>query len=207
MSFADERWTDVSLAGVTMNPVRGANKAHYGFVDLCVLLRRPDGSVESVVDCRTRARDNPNQLGEFTADETERFRINGFAYAQNAHSVAPIISTLSAYTRNTLPVSANQRLCKRLLCNAARLTGAQVDNAGVFLLRERSRWIDLGIWRLNAEKRQLPSAERFSGLLLPPRARVEEMFSRLPALAASLGVDPKWSVRELLDWQDRLVQF
>lgn len=207
MSFAEECWTKVPLAGITMNPVCGPNKAHYGFVDLCVLLRRPDGSVESVVDCRTRARDNPNQIGEFTADETERFRLNGFAYAQNAHRVAPIISALSAYTKLSLPVAVNESLCKRLLCNAARLTGAQVDNAGVFLLRQRSRWINLGLWRFNAEERRLPSAERFSGLLLPPRARVEEMFARLPALAASLGVDPKWSVKELLDWQDTLVPF
>ena len=207
MSFADESWTKVPLAGVTMNPVRGPNKAHYGFVDLCVLLRRPDGSTETVVDCRTRARDNPNQLGEFTADETERFRINGFAYAQNAHRVAPIISTISAYTRNTLPVSANPSLCRKLLCNAARLTGAPVDNAGVFLLRERSRWIDLGLWRLNAKERQLPGAEPFSGLLLPPKERVEWMFARLPALASSLGVEPDWSVKQLLDWQDTLVPF
>lgn len=207
MSFAEECWTKVPLAGITMNPVCGPNHTHYGFVDLCVLLRRPDGSVESVVDCRTRARDNPNQIGEFTADETERFRLNGFAYAQNAHRVAPIISALSAYTKLSLPVAVNENLCKRLLCNAARLTGAPVDNAGVFLLRQRSRWINLSLWRFNAEERRLPSAERFSGLLLPPRARVEEMFARLPALAASLGVDPRWSVKELLDWQDTLVPF
>jgi|GEM_PF-3458897 len=197
------KWHEHPIAGVSMNPIKGSLFDYYGFCDLAVLVQRPGGHVETIVDCRTRVAVSP-LLGNFTDAETVRFKIIGFSYATEAVPVLGTLKTICMGTRDCVPVAVNSRLCSKLLHRAVRLDegqGHKFDKKGVFMLRERSRWIDLGLWRLNA------GAERFSGTSITPKERVLEAIDRMPKLAIALGIDPSWTLSELLDWQEKLIPF
>jgi hypothetical protein len=202
-------WTECPLVGVTMNPIRGTKDAYHSFVDLCIV-RSFNGKHETVVDCRTRASDEDHWLGSFSDREMRQFKLDGMSYAREAKKVGPILAGLHQFVAGCIPVSANVRLCRDLLCRAARHAegaGIRVERTNVFLLREKSRWIDIGLWRRTAERRKLPFAEPFCAIDVKPRVRVESMLDRVPLLAKSLDIDPKWTIKELLDWQDELIPF
>lgn len=197
-------WTEWPLVGVTLNPIKGPHLDYYAFCDLCVLRRTPDGVTETVVDSRVRCLTRWGDvrcIGDFTSEETERFDLVGYRYPAAARPAKDVLEAVCFGARGSLPVAVNPKVCQRLLYKAVRLeegAGPVFDRSEVFVLRERSRWVNLGAWMRHAK------ADGFSGLKLAPKPRVVEALDRLPVLAAKLGIDPKWTVKELLDWQDRI---
>lgn len=206
MSISDIKWTSLPLVGVSMNPIRGPHSDYYAFCDLAVAILYPDGKTETVVDARTRcipAHDEVRRLGDFTADETKKYNLFG-EYAKTARPVEDLLHVISANCKGCVPLAINAPLSKRLLHRAIRVaegTGSSFDKKDVFVLREKSNWLDLSLWRINT------GAERFSGHPTPPRDRLTEAFGRLPALAAEAKVSPKWLLPELFKWQGALIPF
>lgn len=205
MSIADVKWTSSPLVGVSMNPIRGPHATYYGFCDLAVVILYPDGNTETVVDCRTRcipATDDIRRLGEFTAEETKKYNLFG-DYARDARDVGDLIKTISVSCKGCIPLAINVQLCKTLLHRSVRIAEASAtfDKKDVFVLRERSNWIDLGLWRINT------GAERFSVHPTPPRERLLEAFARLPSLIDEAKVSRNWFPNELFKWQGGLIPF
>jgi hypothetical protein len=202
-------WHTHPLVGISLNPVRGHLVVYNGFVDLAIV-RRHQGVTETVVDCRTRASDEEHNLGSFSPEEMARFRLEGFGYAQEAKPVGPILAGLHKTIAGCVPVAVNPTICRNLVHRAVRLAegaGTHVNTKNVFLLRPMSRWIDLGLWRIQAEIRRVDGAEPFGGLSLSPRDRVVEALDRLPVLARSLEIPEWWTLKELLGWQNDLIPF
>jgi hypothetical protein len=202
----NRHWTEWPIAAVSLNPIRGEQRDYYAFCDICVVLHHPTGIRETVVDCRTRCLTRWGEhkcIGDFTSLETERFDLVGWRYLQAAREVRGVLETICFGVKGALPMAVNPALCRKLLYKAVRLEEGPkrdlFDKDGVFMLRERSRWLDLGRWR-----RAMPQAEPFSGLKATPLVRVHEALDRLPIYSAALGTDPFSTVSELLDWQERL---
>jgi len=159
---------------------------------------------ETVVEARTRCLTRWGEhrcIGDFTAAETIKFDLVGWRYQQAAREMGDVLDTLCFGVKGAIPVAVNPKLCRKLLHKQVRLEEGQkhrFQKDGVYMLRERSRWIDLGAWR-----RAVPQSEPFSGLAVSPRARVIEALDRLPALAQAIGADPFSTTSELLDWQEK----
>lgn len=200
----DVPWTKLPLVGVSMNPIKGPHIDYYSFCDLAVLIRRPDGTIETVVDCRTRCLPpDGHTLGNFTAEETLKYNLVGFDYAQAAKDVGPLLTSIAWASKGCVPLAIHSQVCRALLHRAVRMEegrGTTFDKKDAFVLREKSRWIDLGLWRLNS------GAERFSGAL-SPRERLLDAFDRMPALAKDLRIAPHWTLPELLDFQGQMIPF
>jgi hypothetical protein len=149
-----------------------------------------------------------NCIGDFTDKEAIRFGLQGWDYIERARHAGDVIEDLCREAVGCVAVAVNAFLCRRLLLEAVRKaerTGYTFDKKNVFCVREKSRWIDLGLWRREAERRGL-SPEPFSGLKLAPLPRANEALDRLPVLAKALGV-LDWPLSRVLDWQDTLPPF
>jgi hypothetical protein len=200
-------WTEWPLVAVSLNPIKGWQPDYYGFCDLCIVRQEPGGAREVVLDCRVRAMplkgDALRCLGEFTAAETVRFDLVGWGYQRVARDLPDVLQAVAFGCKDALPVAVNPKLCRRLLHRAVRVNegmGHHLNKSGVFILREKSRWIDLGLWKVG-------TSQSFSGLRVSPAERVTEALDALPLLANTLGAHPDWSVSQLFDWQERLPPF
>jgi hypothetical protein len=202
----DRHWTEWPIAAVSLNPIKGEQRDYYAFCDIAVVLQLPSGIRETVVEARTRCLTRWGEhrcIGDFTAAETVRFDLVGWRYIQAAREVRGVLEAICFGVKGAIPLAVNPALCRKLLHKAVRVEEGPkrdlFDKEGVYMLRERSRWIDLGRWR-----RAVPQAEPFSGFTLSPMGRVVEALDRLPTLAQAVGADPFSTVSELLDWQERL---
>lgn len=199
-------WSSYPIVGVTMNPIKGSHFDFYAFCDLAVMIRYPAGNTEIVVDARTRCippTDEIRRLGEFTSEETIKYKLFG-EYAKEAREVADLLKTISVHCRGCIPMAVNAQICKSLLHKSVRIAeggGHVYDKRDVFVLREKSNWIDLGLWRINS------GSERFSVHPVPPVDRLHSAFNRLPVLARELRVPDRWTLKELFAWQGGLVPF
>lgn len=203
----NQPWTEWPIAAVSLNPIRGEQRDYYAFCDICVVLQLPSGVREVVIDCRVRCLTRWGEhkcIGDFTAAETVRFDLVGWRYIAAAREVRGVLETICFGVKGALPLAVNPTLCRKLIHKAVRTEEGPkrelFDKRGVFMLREGSRWIDLGRWR----RAIVPQPEPFSGLKATPHARVIEALDRLPIYAAALGADPFSTATELLDWQERL---
>lgn len=200
-------WTKLPIVGVSLNPIWGPHVTPYAFCDLAVAILYPDGLIETVVDSRTRCipsdASDVRRLGEFTAEETRKYNLFG-EYAKEAREVSDLIHVISNSCKGCVPLAINARMSKDLLHRSVRVAegrGLKFAKQEVFVLRERSNWIDLGLWRLNA------GAERFSVHPTPPLARLREAFSLVPVLAEKVGARSDMTLPELFHWQGGLIPF
>lgn len=208
--MSEKPWTAWPFVAITLNPIKGPRSDYYAFCDFAAV--QQDGWRQTVVDCRVRCLDTMGELnciGDFTDKEALRFGLQGWDYIEKARPVGDVIEDLCREAVGCVAVAVNAFLCRRLLLEAVRRserTGYTFEKKNVFCVREKSRWIDLGLWRRAALDRGL-SPEPFSGLKLAPLPRAREALDRLPVLAEMLGIDPSWPLSRVLDWQDTLPPF
>lgn len=189
----DRPWVEWPRVAISMNPIRAWHQEHYGFCDLALVRREPDGSTEQF-SWRIRQAD-------FNADETLRYSIIGWDYQREAVEYEEVAVTVADVARGALPVALNATLGRKLMLLATRRAEsrlrARVDRTGCFLLRERSRWVDLARWKRAA------GVETW-GHAPTPTARAHGALAAMDAWAERLGVDRAWTVPRLLDWQEVL---
>lgn len=192
-------WIEWPRVAVSMNPVKGVSDDFVWFCDLAIARQDP-GRKPSVVSWRIR-----NEGRAFKASEAILYQTVGCdsGYLRQAVLFREIVPEIQLYARDALPIAVSPKICRPLLHAEVRRVERQmkerVDRSGVFLIREASRWLDLGFLRLKG--RVLPM---FGGTSVPIVERVEEALRRVDSITKAMGADPTIGVPALLDWQDDL---
>jgi len=209
--MAERAFKDWPLVSITMNPIKGPRMDYYAFCDFAAVRQDPSGAQDQM-GSRVRCLDRMGELnciGDFTDKEAIRFKLQGWEYIEQARNVGDVIDDLGFLAVGCVPVAVNAWICRRLLHEAVRKSereGYHFDKNGVYAIRTKSRWIDLGLWRRAALDRGL-SPEPFSGLKLDPIPRAQEALRLLPPLAEMLRIGADWPLSRVLDWQDTLPPF
>lgn len=196
MSLLSRPWVEWPQIAVTLNPIKGLSDEYQWFCDLA-LARRESGKKLSVASWRIRNEGRP-----IKGREAILFEVYGPRYFERSRRFPDVVDEVLLFAHGALPIAVSPSICKPLLLSEARRTererGEKLDRTDVFLLREKSRWVDLAFLRRRA------GAPAFSGLSDRPENRVVEALVRFDSLALSLGIDRSMTVPQLLDWQDTL---
>lgn len=190
----DRPWVEWPIVGVTLNPIKGEHDTYVSFCDL-TMARMEHGGAISYFDTRVKVR-------SFRDYETIRFKTIGWDYHARSRKIEDVLEEVSSFARGAVPAAVNPKLCSGLLHRSVRMAragGWSCDMTGLFVLREKSRWIDLGEWRRCAEKGGHEVAP-FSGLAVSGIDRVTEALRSLHKLAKLVGIKDDWTIRQVLDY-------
>jgi hypothetical protein len=195
-------WVECPLALVTLIPTRREDKLTTApdfdrFIGLGIVRAERFGPVDSLI---TYVRHH-----SFTVpDEAELAIIRSEDYKLRAPYMAQLLDRIAEIVEGAVPVAINPQLAKSLLqrefARAERESGRTIPRKGLFALRPKSRWINLGHWRRNsADPLQWP------GMYSPMVDRLAAMLERLDWYthrSVACPVRDTWTLGELMDWQE-----
>lgn len=197
LSLLSRSWVEWPQVAISLNPVKGLSDEYQWFCDLALARREPGKRSVTVVSWRIRNEGRP-----IRGREAILFEVGGPLYFEQSRRFADVVDEVLLFVRGALPIAVSPGICKPLLLSEARRSeresGERLDRTDAFLLREKSRWVDLALLRRRA------GAPAFSGLSDRPDSRVVEALVRFDALAGALAIDRSMTVPQLLDWQDTL---